>query len=149
MDVYFNKMNGKNPFETPDHSFVTMPEIPTKSRSTKRKKAIEKYNQDLVQDSYSGNIRESIKDERSNSRISNNTREELRTITEIDDYSDDFEINSIRESISGSFKDKQNLEPMIVARRLNFMKTVRDRLNLTKAMMRYLKVFMEIELRKA
>ena len=111
MDVYFNKMNGKNPFETPDRSFVTMSETPTKSKSTKRKKAIEKYNQDLAQDSYSGSIRESIKNERSNSRFSNNTRKERRTTTEIDDYSDDFETDSIRESISGSFKDKQKFGP--------------------------------------
>ena len=111
LDIYYNKMNGKNPFETPEQSFKTLPETPTMSKSLKRKKAIEKYNQDVPRDSFSGSIRESIKEERSNSRFSNNARRERKTTAEHDDYSDDFETDSIRESIresiSGSFRDKR------------------------------------------
>ena len=111
LDIYFNKMNGKNPFETPERSFVTMPETPTKSKSKKRQKAIKNYNQEQALDSYSGSIQESIKQERSNSRFSNKDKKERRTAPDADDYSDDFETDSIRESIresiSGSFKDKR------------------------------------------
>lgn len=105
-NIFQNKLNGKDPFATPNRSMVTMPDTPTRSRSrskNKRKQAIEKYNTDLKEDSIS--IRESIKDSGSFG-----TKQPKRTKTAKDtedDYSEDFEDVSIHESIVGGSGDRR------------------------------------------
>ena len=103
-NIYQNKLNGKDPFASPDRSFVTMPDTPTKTKSQKkRKQAIERYNADLKDDSSS--IKESISGSFGNSKFS---RKMTKTRNETsEDYSNDFDEESIRESIVGSGDTKK------------------------------------------
>lgn len=105
-NIYKNKLNGKDPFLTPERSFVTMAETPTKSKSIKRHQAIEKYNADIREESSS--IKESI----SGSYIATQPSKKhlkSRKTTE-DDYSNDFESESIKESIIGGSGDQKRFD---------------------------------------
>ena len=94
--ILYNKSNGKNPFDTPERSMVTMADTPPKSRSRSRKRAIEKYAEDLKNEDPSSSIKESL----STSRTPERRPKTKKTVE--DDYSDDFEDESIRESIRES-----------------------------------------------
>lgn len=105
--IYFNKMNGANPFDTADMSMVTMADTPKREKSTKRRAAISKYYEDL-RESQSSSIRESIRESISVGKTPEHHKKK-RKLTE-DDYSDDFEEESIRESIVGGSSSQKILD---------------------------------------
>ena len=103
LNIFYNKSNGKDPFASPEPSMMTMADTPTRTRSIKKKRTIEKYNAEWKADDLSGSIKESISEEKipSHKPKRGNTKKD-------DDYSDDFESGSIRESIVQSPRDRKS-----------------------------------------
>lgn len=100
-NIYKNRSNGKDAFATPERSFVTMAETPKKSTSKVRKQAIEKYNADLHEASSS--IKESISGSLAPTQPTKKFSKSKKTSD--DEYSNDFETDSIKESIVGGSAD--------------------------------------------
>ena len=103
LNIFYNKSNGKDPFASPEPSMMTMADTPTKSRSVKRKKTLEKYSADWKADENSGSIRESISEE----KMPSHKPKRIETKGD-DEYTDDFDSESIKESIVVSPRDRKS-----------------------------------------
>jgi hypothetical protein len=105
--IYYNKLNGASPFDKTNMSMVTMADTPKREKSTKRRAAINKYYEDS-RESQSSSIRESIRESISVGKTPEHHKKK-RKLTE-DDYSEDFEEESIRESIVGGSSSQKILD---------------------------------------
>lgn len=103
LNIFYNKSKGNDPFASPEPSMITMADTPTKTRSVKRKKTLEKYNAEWKTDDHSGSIKESISED----KMPSYRPKRVETKGD-DDYSEDFDSESIKESIVASPRDRKS-----------------------------------------